>query len=270
MTGDDLLAAVYAAPDDDAPRAVYADWLQQRGDPLGELIALQLAPVRTAASRKREATLIRRHAQRSLGEVWHVVNQKRLVFERGFLADARLVQKVPPPRVNAAIGDLHWATLHTLDLRSLPHRAHDLVLHDVLRNLRRLLATPASLAHRLLTDERPRNLQTLELDADVPPSETELREALRSAPGLPDLRHLRMHGSYDADPEQLAWFWDSPLAHRLEALELRYAHPSPAWRTSTAIPPNITVVYFGEGPLDLTTLRRGPSGLLDQLEESAR
>jgi uncharacterized protein (TIGR02996 family) len=29
---DALLAAVAAAPDDDAPRLVYADWLQERGD----------------------------------------------------------------------------------------------------------------------------------------------------------------------------------------------------------------------------------------------
>jgi uncharacterized protein (TIGR02996 family) len=38
-----LLAAIHAAPDDDAPRLVYADWLQSRGDPRGELIALQCA-----------------------------------------------------------------------------------------------------------------------------------------------------------------------------------------------------------------------------------
>ena len=29
-----LLIAVIAAPDDDAPRLVYADWLQERGDPV--------------------------------------------------------------------------------------------------------------------------------------------------------------------------------------------------------------------------------------------
>ncbi len=38
-----LRAAVFDAPDDDAPRSIYADWLLQRGDPRGELIALQLA-----------------------------------------------------------------------------------------------------------------------------------------------------------------------------------------------------------------------------------
>jgi uncharacterized protein (TIGR02996 family) len=36
-----LLAAIAAAPDDEAPRLVYADWLTQRDDPRGELIALQ-------------------------------------------------------------------------------------------------------------------------------------------------------------------------------------------------------------------------------------
>jgi uncharacterized protein (TIGR02996 family) len=41
--GEALLAAVYAAPEDDAPRAVYADWLLGNGDPFGELIQLQLA-----------------------------------------------------------------------------------------------------------------------------------------------------------------------------------------------------------------------------------
>jgi uncharacterized protein (TIGR02996 family) len=37
-----LLAAIRADPDDLTPRFVYADLLQQRGDPRGELIALQL------------------------------------------------------------------------------------------------------------------------------------------------------------------------------------------------------------------------------------
>ncbi len=43
-TEQQLLDAVLAAPDDDAPRLVYADWLQERGDPHGELIAMQCRP----------------------------------------------------------------------------------------------------------------------------------------------------------------------------------------------------------------------------------
>jgi uncharacterized protein (TIGR02996 family) len=38
---DALIAAIAAAPDDDAPRLVYADWLIERGEAVGELIALQ-------------------------------------------------------------------------------------------------------------------------------------------------------------------------------------------------------------------------------------
>jgi uncharacterized protein (TIGR02996 family) len=40
VTEPELLAAVCAAPDDDAPRLVYADWLTERGDPRGEYIQL--------------------------------------------------------------------------------------------------------------------------------------------------------------------------------------------------------------------------------------
>src|SRR5437763_13066136 len=42
MTEDELVAAIHADPDSDAPRLVYADWLQSLGDPLGEYIALSL------------------------------------------------------------------------------------------------------------------------------------------------------------------------------------------------------------------------------------
>ena len=42
----ELVRAILDAPDDDAPRLVYADWLMERGDPRGEHIALQCRPAR--------------------------------------------------------------------------------------------------------------------------------------------------------------------------------------------------------------------------------
>ena len=39
----ELLSRVLEAPDDEAPRGVYADWLLEQGDPLGEFITLQCA-----------------------------------------------------------------------------------------------------------------------------------------------------------------------------------------------------------------------------------
>jgi uncharacterized protein (TIGR02996 family) len=56
-----LLEAVWAAPDDDAPRAVYADALMQSGDARGELITLQLLRAKgqaTPQTRAREYELL--------------------------------------------------------------------------------------------------------------------------------------------------------------------------------------------------------------------
>ena len=46
-----------------APRAVFADWLSERGDPRGEFITIQLARHEgraTDAMRKREAALLKK------------------------------------------------------------------------------------------------------------------------------------------------------------------------------------------------------------------
>lgn len=61
MKDEAFLAAVFAAPDDDGPRLVWADRLLERGDPRGELIRLQCAPQRDAATLAREAELMRLH-----------------------------------------------------------------------------------------------------------------------------------------------------------------------------------------------------------------
>jgi uncharacterized protein (TIGR02996 family) len=46
-----LRAAIFARPDDDAPRLVYADWLLERGDPRGEFIQIQCTLGRPISSR---------------------------------------------------------------------------------------------------------------------------------------------------------------------------------------------------------------------------
>src|SRR5437879_1912305 len=43
-----FLDAIRAAPDDDGPRLVYADWLEERGDPRGEFIRIQCVLEHTA------------------------------------------------------------------------------------------------------------------------------------------------------------------------------------------------------------------------------
>lgn len=98
----ELLAAVYADPDSDDARLVYADWLSERGDPRGELIQLQCHG--GAAGRARVRQLLAEHEQR-----WSRSPRgaSSVVFERGFPARATLVR-------GADFDDPAWATVHSL------------------------------------------------------------------------------------------------------------------------------------------------------------
>jgi uncharacterized protein (TIGR02996 family) len=107
-----LLAAVAAAPADDAPRLVYADWLTQQGDPRGELISIQckLAQADEAALAARELELLDAHRDAWAAELGLAGGQ--VVFRRGFpdqvlvtldglkaLAARKPKPAVPPARV---------------------------------------------------------------------------------------------------------------------------------------------------------------------------
>src|SRR5262245_30533051 len=58
----ELAAKLRANPADPATRAVYADWLQSQGNPLGEIIALELAGKADAAKK-----LLKKHAAEICG-----------------------------------------------------------------------------------------------------------------------------------------------------------------------------------------------------------
>ena len=66
-TADALLASVVASPDDDLPRLVYADWLEENGQPeRGEFIRLQIARESGAATAEgfiREKVLLDAHGK---------------------------------------------------------------------------------------------------------------------------------------------------------------------------------------------------------------
>lgn len=74
----ELEAKLAADPADRATRAVFADWLQSRGDPWGELIALELAGKKTEAKR-----LLKQHAEALTGGF----GARGLTWKRGFIDD---------------------------------------------------------------------------------------------------------------------------------------------------------------------------------------
>jgi uncharacterized protein (TIGR02996 family) len=133
-----LLAAVLAAPADDAPRLVYADWLTERGDPRGELILLQCARAATGgAPTAREEELLARSARAWLGPLEPWVVRGGASFVRGFLDGCRL-RDAPP---DLLLVDARWATVTALELHpriELPDIARLLAVAAHFPSLRRL------------------------------------------------------------------------------------------------------------------------------------
>lgn len=117
---DALLDAIWATPDDDLPRLVYADWLQERGhDAYAEFIRLQCAVARVPGASP-EAT----DYWKAIGSVWTrlardwgwvVYSFPRLDavdFRRGFLKPGVLALE---------IADLYPACMNWPDEFVIPH-----------------------------------------------------------------------------------------------------------------------------------------------------
>jgi uncharacterized protein (TIGR02996 family) len=90
--------AILDSPDDDAPRLVYADWLEERGDPRGEFIRVQCELARLLEHDPRRPGLEER--ERSLRRAHEAAWRKTLPalpgirwfqFERGLMAWVRAV-----------------------------------------------------------------------------------------------------------------------------------------------------------------------------------
>lgn len=85
-----FLREIKDRPDDDLPRLVLADWLQDQGDPRGEFVHLQVMRARLREDDPqaqtlygRERTLLRKHALTWLGPLADVGSG--WTFERGFI-----------------------------------------------------------------------------------------------------------------------------------------------------------------------------------------
>jgi uncharacterized protein (TIGR02996 family) len=131
-----LLAAVYARPDDDEPRAVLSDLLQELGDPRGEFIALQLARHRDGSPRRaRERSLEQRWGRDWLGAIEPHVLAGDVVYERGFVSRCRYRGGT----VEDVTVHPEWSTITHLDVANASQfvgGSHRLLLSSAVRALR--------------------------------------------------------------------------------------------------------------------------------------
>jgi uncharacterized protein (TIGR02996 family) len=103
--GEALLQAVFAEPEDDTPRLIYADWLEDNGRPAeqarAEFIRVQVALARAAeddpvskALRARERELWNAHQEEWLQALPPPLRRKSVRFHRGFFEELGLLPAV--------------------------------------------------------------------------------------------------------------------------------------------------------------------------------
>src|SRR3954471_11402384 len=114
-----FLAAIRDRPDDDLPRLVYADYLDERGDPRGEFIRLQIERARLPADDPRrynllarEQELLRLHEEEWLGPLAEIVSSHE--FRRGLITRVLVMTEAFVADADTLFA---WAPIHEVKLR---------------------------------------------------------------------------------------------------------------------------------------------------------
>jgi uncharacterized protein (TIGR02996 family) len=270
-----LLAAVCDAPDDDAPRLVYADWLDEHGDAdRAEFIRLQIErsrlperDPRASALEARADDLLRAHdhAWRAELPAW----AREVRFERGFVGRlacplgaflkgaAGLFRRAPVRAVRlrnaddgqaaALAASAHLARLAELeveDSRMTPAGWRPLLSSPGLGGLPKLVLD----ANHLTPDEvgtlaaspHLTRLASLTLGYDAPVGDEGLRH-LAGSPSLGGLWELRLLNSAAGD-DGLRTLAASPHRSGLTALTLYQTRASPAGLAALVASPRLAAV----------------------------
>lgn len=184
-----LLADVYADPSSTPKRLVYADALQELGDPGGEFVMLQCSRALDGPVTARERALLRNHGRSWLGDLEKFVDTKTVEFRRGFLAVAKV-------RAAHVLAEPDWATIEALDLSELWYPSDvEHVTGLLTRDLEALTTLWIHAGAAFALEKKLPRVETLGLHGGVGPS------ALGARPG--DLKKM------------LRWF---PNVRRLELM----------------------------------------------------
>lgn len=244
----DLLAEVYAWPDDDEVRLVYADAISEEGDPRGELIVLQCQRARTGEPpSRREQKLLKGYHRAWLGSIEPAVLRDGVWFERGFVAACRYLQA----RGLDAREAPEWSTVEELDVERQSHSSATgsagLLLGGTMRSLRHVRGMQVEDLARVARHGAPLEWRRVSVAAWT--SQVEALHAVLMT-GLPTLPALRAFGTthHTLDPADWARLLATPTLARVAELDVMvYARFAEQW------------AVFSEGPLAIerVTMRMG-------------
>lgn len=136
----DILAQLAERPFDHDLRLVYGDWLQEQGDPRGEVIVLSARGGLSLTERRKVARLTAQHARAWLGPLAPLADLHRTRFVGGFLDELACATTAPSEAWAATTGDPRLATVRALSLppRQAPASLANFLAAPVLNHLTRL------------------------------------------------------------------------------------------------------------------------------------
>ena len=195
----ELYEQVCAAPADDGPRRVLADYLLEREIPRGDLIAHALAASPTYAE------MLAANRETWLAPLSAIVPIDTAKFDRGFLSDVELFAVDRAHRGHSALASVERLYVHAGSASILDHS---------MRALREVGPINRAWLEDLVAARRPWAIDTLDLDI----SDAGMIDLLRDTTTLPALRHLIVRG--DSADEAASRLARSAWWHQLDRLTI--------------------------------------------------
>jgi len=247
-----LLDAILAAPHDDAPRLVYADWLAEHGDPRGEFIQIQCTIRRTLRGagasvatplandalenlsveelKERETRLIKLHEKKWKLEAPSLRNWS---WRRGFVvagvADARTFAESMPKLLRVPLERVDLTGFKATDVNALRNAPAHPTLERINFSSNRLSTRSAA----VLRAPMFKNLKKLSLSGNDFSREDTMRVVAEALEEMPHLTHLYLGYSKLTD-EALEILAKTNVFTRLEVLDVNQnnlSNDSPAFFT---------------------------------------
>jgi uncharacterized protein (TIGR02996 family) len=193
-----FLQDIIAHPDDDAPRLIFADWIEENGDPeRAEFIRLQCQLARLdetdpghAEGQQRQKALLKKYARRWAGPL--AKNVDEVVFRRGFVEgvavedSGRFLARVPElfavaPLRALRLGNPEGGLERLVDAPQCLARLESLDIDDIDQ-------VPREVRDTLLGSPTLANLRTLLLESDT--TDRDCEASVRALGGYPALAGL--------------------------------------------------------------------------------
>lgn len=236
----ELLAAIYANPADTSLRQIYADVLQDAGDPRGEFIGLQCGRADDAPPSKRERQLLKQYERQWLGDIEPIIRKRGVVFRRGF--PACVVEGMKYTKHEPLFASPVWSTVEEVELETWTGCAETFLCDPRWQVLRKIYGLYHSTFEALAGKTLP--WTTLGIRYPRP------QNWALAAKVLPDLVDIDLAHNCTTPLDHLRAIAQTPLARRVKRIRVA-AHANVA-RLVAAMPPGaaLELVYAYTFPGD--------------------